>query len=1373
MRKYVNIVTSDRGWILERLATALADRLPYVTYGSEPDSSALINYYMTYSCWQKKVSPVEIGFFTHLEKDARANRLFFDTAARLDYCICMSQPYEDALRARGIRDVVCISPGVDLEKFAPRLQIGVVGRTYHTGRKGESLVASLMDIDWIDWHFTGEGWPGQALNLADSEMPAFYRKLDYVLVPAFYEGGPMSVVEALACGTRVIAPPVGWVSEFPHIEYRTGDAADLRRVLTGLYEDKKMLAESVQDITWDAWAKGHDWVFRMHAHDSQTPGANIKTKKHDIVLALHGDENINKGGPSARVPMLADLLLKRENYDPFIWLPHRIWPAAAELAHVFNLWKPASCMTCVMSAYRNRQPVILSPIFLDLGKTGFCRKIVDIFRSARADADLERRLREAVDAERNKTGSDIRAREIFAGQFDQIRAILAKVDHVIFLSEHERRLFEQLDLPVRESTIVHNPVQSELYAAASPELFTTAYGVENYVLCVGRLEPRKNQLLLAYALKDLDYPLVFIGHGLDSDYRALIEKYAPARTTFIDRLDPNSEMLASAYAGAAVYCLPSWAEGASLSALEAAASGCNMVLSDASSEKEYFGDFARYCDPFDPEGLRQAVVDAYEHPLDQARKNVQKDFIASNYSWSRHLEETVKVYESVLSKRGAKEEKKGATPVMYVDLTTSAHHQGPPMGMARVEQFYGRNILEHYPGEVRFTLWNKPAKKFIPIEIWQFLDESYKDLASAQTPFAEPDESRAEENFFEQGASLLIMGGTWTFTNAYTKCLYDLVREHRLNLSAFIHDLVPVKFSCWYPEQDRANFIRNTETLINIASRLFADSRSTKKDIKDFCAERIISCPPIDVVRFGDNILDDRTLDDPVLDDVREVAGGEPFVLFVSDLNIRKNHAMMLAIWRNLVARHGEAKVPRLICVGKQGLQSDIFIALADREQSLKNRLHIKNGIGDGTLDWLYKNCLFTVYPSQYEGWGLPVAESLAHGKVTIASNASSIPEIAPEYTDLIDPNDFKAWESRIESYILNPELRKARERQVRQYQPVSWDDSTRSFLCMLQNQAPNPVEYPVCPLNRIIPVTENSGYLGQGWQACETGGVESAGERAVILARLWVKHDSAILKIRCYARLPENERILEVPVWVNGEAATNLKLTESMSGQRIAITGINREASGFADVRIAFELPAYANADDDDQDKRNGPAIIMTSFSFEPVSLPDNIYADALAFLESALGLDRNNLLYFLYRRSDLREILADDRKTGALRLFLWAWRYGRFEEAILKRSKKFMREEIRRMFASPHSRNAIPGYNEIAHNIWLSRPDLHIWDTSTLDGQAKLLSWFANYGVKEYDLSEFLPELLASIKGATPPPERETNPGSKNQPGEIRSGK
>ena len=81
-----------------------------------------------------------------------------------------------------------------------------------------------------------------------------------------------------------------------------------------------------------------------------------------------------------------------------------------------------------------------------------------------------------------------------------------------------------------------------------------------------------------------------------------------------------------------------------------------------------------------------------------------------------------------------------------------------------------------------------------------------------------------------------------------------------------------------------------------------------------------------------------------------------------------------------------------------------------------------------------------TVFPSLYEGWGLPVAESLATGKCCLASGVASIPEVGGDLVDYVDPWNVPAWSERLLWYFNNPSLVADKEARIKEsYQPMSW----------------------------------------------------------------------------------------------------------------------------------------------------------------------------------------------------------------------------------------------------------------------------------------------------------------------------------------------
>lgn len=166
------------------------------------------------------------------------------------------------------------------------------------------------------------------------------------------------------------------------------------------------------------------------------------------------------------------------------------------------------------------------------------------------------------------------------------------------------------------------------------------------VLCVGRIEGNKNQLNLIKALNHTRFKLVLVGKPAPNqlNYYAEARRIAAPNIEFIEYL--HLDELIAFYQRAKVHVLPSWFETTGLSTLEAAAMGCNIVITDKGDTRDYFEDFAFYCDPASPESIYNAIDKASRAGFNQAL--YQK--IAENYTWQKTAEETLKAYQKVLAR---------------------------------------------------------------------------------------------------------------------------------------------------------------------------------------------------------------------------------------------------------------------------------------------------------------------------------------------------------------------------------------------------------------------------------------------------------------------------------------------------------------------------------------------------------------------------------------------------------------------------------------------------------------------------------------------------------------------------------------------------
>ncbi len=156
--------------------------------------------------------------------------------------------------------------------------------------------------------------------------------------------------------------------------------------------------------------------------------------------------------------------------------------------------------------------------------------------------------------------------------------------------------------------------------------------------------------------------------------------------------------------------------------------------------------------------------------------------------------------------------------------------------------------------------------------------------------------------------------------------------------------------------------------------------------------------------------------------------GGRPFVLSVGTIESRKNHLMLFQAWLTLLRKHGDAAIPDLVCVGKRGWLAEAALSLHGNSPSLQQRVHLLHDVSDTALAALLRGCLFTLHASHYEGWGLPVTESLAHGKLAVLPAHSGYLESGAVGGVFFTPGSEPALVEALEGLILGPARRAAGE---------------------------------------------------------------------------------------------------------------------------------------------------------------------------------------------------------------------------------------------------------------------------------------------------------------------------------------------------------
>jgi len=327
-------------------------------------------------------------------------------------------------------------------------------------------------------------------------------------------------------------------------------------------------------------------------------------------------------------------------------------PADYDIINVFNLLIPQHTLRQVLSLRADSLvPIILTPFYWDRSESLWGESAVTLaVEKAKNFKELDDLLSQIANG-KLKSGkySKTSNNRLYADYDVEQKTALQFVDHLIPISLKEQDLVvRKFEYPEQCCTTIMTGTDFPKKKASS-DLFVKKYGIKDFILTTGRVETRKNQLMLLYALRDSKIPIVVSGGQPDKHYLELCKRVASPNALFVGRLD--DEMLSSARAAARVHALPSWWECAGISHMEASLDGCNIVVGNKAAEPDYFGDGAYYCDPSNVNSIRTAVLSAYHnYEKDAERIEQLQKHIYANFGWDQIAKKHLEIYNMVCKK---------------------------------------------------------------------------------------------------------------------------------------------------------------------------------------------------------------------------------------------------------------------------------------------------------------------------------------------------------------------------------------------------------------------------------------------------------------------------------------------------------------------------------------------------------------------------------------------------------------------------------------------------------------------------------------------------------------------------------------------------
>lgn len=405
---------------------------------------------------------------------------------------------------------------------------------------------------------------------------------------------------------------------------------------------------------------------------------------------------------------------------------------------------------------------------------------------------------------------------------------------------------------------------------------------------------------------------------------------------------------------------------------------------------------------------------------------------------------------------------------LFIDITELATWKGHLTGVPRVMNEIASRYVSH--DSVQFVQWDGLAQKYVEATVPQFVPNeavASEVLEIKKTALVKKVVKKAAKSNvvtrkvayrarslrqqlqqskqatttplgevrIEKGDTLFILADWHGSDQNFIDKLLELEGKG-VKLVQVCHDLIPL-VTPQYSGHSTNTLATYVSQIYPVCSLVLANSENTKRDMAAWLSAQKLKTPKTEVFRLGDDFKRKKAVKPADEKFLKAFSKSSKYILCVGTIEARKNHTLLY--YTAKLAKSRGIELPPVVIVCRRGWKTEEIYAIMNTDPEVSAQFIFLENCSDEELSWLYEHCQFSVYASFYEGWGLPIAESMAYGVPCIASNTSSMVEVAGDLIGYFSPASSDECLAAITDLLQGDNLAAARKK-VKAYKPVTWD---------------------------------------------------------------------------------------------------------------------------------------------------------------------------------------------------------------------------------------------------------------------------------------------------------------------------------------------